>query len=129
MDKSKVKLMTKIAVEDKKNKLSTSTMTGRDLGDYLFLEGFFAFIAYSIVYVISTLIMVFINIENIVTIFINSKFSDVTMGYIVLYIAGLIIYEFTCLVYFRYKYKKYSKKVNMNNKRIKILKQYFYDER
>lgn len=129
IDKNKIKLMTKIVMEDESAGLSKSRFGNADLGDYLFIQGFFSFIAYTVAFFILTACIAIININSITNIFIYMRPKDLIFVYLAVYLSGLILYEICCSIYFYKKYRKNIVKIKRNTKRISILKKNFFSER
>lgn len=126
---NKVKLMTKIAIEDKKYSLVNNKATGTSSADYVFMSCFKSFIAYSICFMIIAMSIVMIGFEKFTQMIFKYDITDLLWVAIGIYIIGLIVYMIIIIFISLNKYAKDRNNIIKNNKRIAILKQNFYDER
>lgn len=125
----KVKMMTKIAVEDKKYNMSNNKVSGISVGDYISLNCFSAFISYSLCFIIVSGMISLIFFEKIVSIILNFNIMDAFYLGIFAYLIGLIAYLLIIVVISYRRYSHERKYIIRNNRRINILKQNFYNER
>ncbi len=129
LNPNKVKLMTKIAVEDKKHSMVNNKVSGITLTDYIFINCFYAFIAYSICFIIVSMAILVLFFESMVDLLLNFNIADAIWIALGIYLIGLVIYLLVIIYTSIRRYNIDRKYIIRNNKRIMILKNRFHNER
>lgn len=128
MNTNKVKLMTKIAIEDKKYSMYNNKVSGIGLGDYIFINLFSSFIAYSLCFLILALASGLLIFDKIVDILLSFNILDSLLLVIFTYLIGLVVYLLITAYIASKNYSIERKYIIRNNKRISFLKDKFYKE-
>lgn len=128
MNHQKVKLMVKIAMEDKKFIRHGRGVIGIGLLDYLFINCFYSFLAYTASFFLILLAYVFAGFNQIMDIFMKTELKTVFSVVVALYLLGLTVYLLIAVVYYRHKYAKNRKFLTINNRRITMLKRNYYKQ-
>ncbi|MDO5695134.1 MAG: hypothetical protein Q4P30_00035 [Eubacteriales bacterium] len=127
MNYGKVILMAKIAVEDKRNLSRSRKVIGIGLLEYLFINCFFSFLAFTLAFFIGGAAYVVARFDFIMESFMKISLKNIGWTVFGTYLMTLFIYMLIVIIYYYRKYYRHRRFIYMNNRRIRALKRKYYE--